>query len=100
PVERSRPRPSLPDVPTAEAERPRPRLPDGAEGPEGRERRERRDWRDPSVREEMRARMEERRQMREAALDTNQDGVVSPEERLKPVVERFDANGDGKLTVE
>lgn len=38
--------------------------------------------------------------MREAALDTNQDGVVSPEERLKPVVERFDANGDGKLTVE
>jgi len=49
----------------------------------------------------MRERMEERRKAREAALDTNKDGVVSPEERqarLKPMIERFDQNGDGKLT--
>lgn len=55
------------------------------------------------MREEMRERMEERRKQREAALDTNKDGVVSPEEkqaRLKPMVERFDQNNDGKLTPE
>jgi Ca2+-binding EF-hand superfamily protein len=45
--------------------------------------------------------MEERRAARDALLDTNHDGVVSPEEkqaRLKPMIERFDQNGDGKLT--
>ena len=94
-VERGRGvRPSLPDSPnTPDSERPRPHLPDGAREP--------RDWSDPAAREEMRARMEERRKAREAALDTNHDGVVSPEERqarLKPMVERFDQNGDGKLT--
>jgi hypothetical protein len=60
-----------------------------------------RDWSDPAVREEMRVRREERRKAREAALDTNKDGVISPEEklqRLQPMVDRFDQNGDGKLT--
>ena len=94
-VERSRPRPSLPGTPnTPDDQRQRPRLPDEAEP---------RDWSDPAVREEMRAKMEERRKAREAALDTNHDGVVSPEERqarLKPMIERFDQNGDGKLTPE
>jgi hypothetical protein len=94
-VERPRaPRPSLPDSPaTSDDNRPRPRLPDGAREP--------RDWSDPAAREEMRARMEERRKLREEALDTNKDGVISPEERqarLKPMIERFDQNGDGKLT--
>lgn len=91
-VERARPRPSLPDSPsTPDHERVRPRLPD--ETP--------RDWNDPAFREEMEARREERRKAREAALDTNKDGVVSPEEkqaRLKPMIARFDQNGDGKLT--
>jgi Ca2+-binding EF-hand superfamily protein len=96
-VERPRvPRPSLPDSPaTSDDNRPRPRLPDGAREP--------RDWSDPAAREEMRARMEERRKMREQALDTNKDGVISPEERqarLKPMIERFDQNSDGKLTPE
>ena len=93
-VERNRPpRPSLPDPSTPDGDRVRPRLPDGAREP--------RDWNDPAAREEMRARMEERRKAREAALDVNKDGVVSPEERqarLKPMIERFDQNGDGKLT--
>jgi hypothetical protein len=97
-VERSRPRPSLPDSPaTADENRPRPRLPDGTRDGT----REPRDYSDPAVREEMRTRMEERRKLREAALDTNKDGVVSPEERqarLKPMIERFDQNSDGKLT--
>ena len=95
-VERSRPtpRPSLP-TDTPEAERPRPRLPDGAREP--------RDYSDPAVQEEMRARMEERRKRREEMLDTNKDGVVSPDERqarLVPMLERFDQNNDGKLTPE
>ena len=83
--------PSLPNTPE-DRRGARPRLPD-EEQP--------RDWSDPEVREDMRARMEERRKAREAALDTNKDGVVSPEERqerLKPMVERFDKNNDGKLT--
>lgn len=92
-VERGRPAaPSLPDTPD-DQRGDRPRLPN--EDP--------RDYTDPDVRDEMRARMEERRKMREAALDTNKDGIVSPEERqarLKPMVDRFDQNDDGKLTVE
>lgn len=85
-------RPSLPeeDDLSDEDERERPRL---EEQP--------RDWSDPAVREEMRVRREERRKAREAALDTNKDGVISPEEklqRLQPMVDRFDQNGDGKLT--
>lgn len=98
-VERSRPQP--PSLPSDllddddDADRPRPRLPEGAREP--------RDYSDPEVREEMRARMEERRKNREAMLDTNKDGIVSPEERqarLKPMVDRFDQNNDGKLTPE
>jgi Ca2+-binding EF-hand superfamily protein len=93
-VERSRPgpAPSLPDTPESRRGD-RPRLPN--EDP--------RDWSDPEVREDMRERMEERRKLREAALDTNKDGIVSPEEkqaRLKPMIERFDQNNDGKLTPE
>ncbi len=91
-VERGRPRPSLPDgTDTPDEQRHRPRLPE--ETP--------RDWSDPEVQEEMHARMEERRKAREAALDTNKDGVISPEERqarLVPMLERYDQNGDGKLT--
>lgn len=90
------PAPSLPDTPEHKRG-PRPALPeqDADEQP--------RDFSDPEVREEMRARMEERRKLREAQLDTNKDGVVSPEERharLQPMVDRFDQNNDGKLTVE
>jgi hypothetical protein len=94
-VERGRPAPpSLPgQADTPEDRRgARPRLPD---------REDARDWTDPEVREEMRAKMEERRKAREAALDTNKDGVVSPEERharLEPMIKRFDQNNDGKLT--
>lgn len=95
-VERPRatPRPSLPDQDDmsddGDEERYRPRL---EEQP--------RDWSDPAVREEMRKRREERRKAREAELDTNKDGVISPEERLQrlqPMIDRFDQNGDGKLT--
>lgn len=53
------------------------------------------------MREEMHARREERMAKREAMLDTNHDGVVSDEERVKrmePLHDRLDANGDGKLT--
>lgn len=95
PVERSRPRPSLPEAPEAaasEPDRPRPQLP---------ERETPRDYTDPEVMEEMHARWEERRKRREEMLDTNKDGVVSPEERharLQPMVDRLDKNGDGKLT--
>jgi hypothetical protein len=92
-VERARPSPSLPDSPAAADERRERRIP--SEEP--------RDWSDPELREEMRERVEERRKAREAALDTNKDGVVSPEERqarLRPMLERLDQNGDGKLTPE
>jgi hypothetical protein len=92
-VERGRSAPpALPDTPEGRRGD-RPRLPN--EQP--------RDWTDPDVRDEMRAKMEERRKAREAALDTNKDGVVSDEERqarLKPMIERFDQNDDGKLTPE
>ncbi len=96
-VERPRatPRPALPALPeatdTPDEDRVRPRLP--VEQP--------RDWNDPEAREEMRQRREDRRKAREAALDTNKDGVVSEEERqqrLLPMLERLDKDGDGKLT--
>jgi Ca2+-binding EF-hand superfamily protein len=91
--DRARPRPSLPDSPAEADDRRERRIP--SEVP--------RDWSDPEVREEMRERMEERRKAHAAALDTNKDGVVSPEERqarLRPMLERLDQNGDGKLTPE
>ena len=91
-LDRARERPSLPgSSDTPDSERERPRLPD--ENP--------RDYLDPEVREEMRAKREERRKRMEAMLDTNKDGVVSDEERqqrLKPMIERLDQNDDGKLT--
>lgn len=83
------PTPALPDTPESQRGE-RPHL---ANEPEPR------NWNDPTMRE----RMEERRAAREKALDTNHDGVVSPEERrarLKPMVDRLDTNGDGKLTPE
>lgn len=49
----------------------------------------------------MQKRREERNKLRDAALDTNKDGVVSDEERRQrfaPLRARLDANGDGKLT--
>lgn len=99
---RTAPRPSLPSDDGAPMEdgRARPRLPDDTDG--GRAMRDDvRDVSDPAVREEMRALREERRKQREAMLDTNKDGVVTPEERqqrMKPMVERLDQDGDGKLT--
>jgi hypothetical protein len=60
-----------------------------------------RDWNDPAIRAEWDEKREERRKRMEAQLDTNKDGVVSPEEhaqRVKPMLERFDQNDDGKLT--
>ena len=59
------------------------------------------DWNDPAIRAEWDEKREERRKKMEAELDTNHDGVVSPEEhaqRVKPMLERLDQNGDGKLT--
>jgi len=57
-------------------------------------------------REERKARREERRKEREAEMDTDKDGKVSPEElaaaraiRMDAMKKRFDADGDGKLTV-
>ena len=85
-------RPQLPDQVQGDDGRVRPRLPEGQEP---------RDWNDPEVREQMRAMREERRAKREAMLDTNHDGVVSEEERVKrmePLHARLDKNGDGKLT--
>jgi hypothetical protein len=90
-----RERPSLPPTSdTPDSERVRPQLPDG-------EQMRRPDFSDPAVREEFQRRREERRLAREARLDLDKDGVVSPEERqarLRPMIERFDQNGDGKLT--
>src|SRR5688500_12012160 len=60
-----------------------------------------RDWNDPAIRAEWEEKREERRKRIEAQLDTNKDGVVSPEEnaqRVKPMLERMDQNDDGKLT--
>jgi hypothetical protein len=60
-----------------------------------------RDWNDPAVREDWEEKREERRKRMEEKLDTNHDGVVSPEEhaqRVKPMLDRLDQNGDGKLT--
>jgi hypothetical protein len=60
-----------------------------------------RDWNDPATREEWEEKREERRKRMEEKLDTNHDGVVSPEEhaeRVKPMRDRLDQNGDGKLT--
>ena len=97
PVERSRPRPSLPESAAPEAATPEPRRP----RPQLPEREMPRDYTDPDVMEEMHVRWEERRKRREEMLDTNKDGVVSPEERharLQPMVDRLDKNGDGKLT--
>lgn len=91
----ARPRPSLPAGAAGSGDAPaageRPRLPD----------QEPRDWSDPAMREEMRAMREERRKQREAALDTNKDGVLSPDEkaqRVAPMHKRLDADSDGKLT--
>ena len=80
--------------------RPRPQLPGEALPPDVDHAAER-DWGDPAMREEMRAKMDERRKNREAMLDTNHDGVVSDEERqqrMVPMLKRLDENGDGKLT--
>jgi hypothetical protein len=93
----ARPRPTLPDSPGGSGAmtddgRARPRLPEDGEP---------RDWTDPSTREEMRAMRDQRRKEREAQLDANKDGVLSPEEkaqRVAPMLKRMDANGDGKLT--
>jgi hypothetical protein len=90
-------------APNVERNRPRPSLPDEAMREQRVPNEEPRDYSDPAVREEMRQRREERRKEREEMLDTNKDGVVSPEERqarLKPMAERLDKNGDGKLTPE
>jgi hypothetical protein len=87
------PRPSLPHEGDPVGSGAGPRLPDDVK----------RDWNDPAVRAEWDQRREERRKRMEAELDTNKDGVVSPEEhaqRVKPMLERFDQNGDGKLTPE
>lgn len=62
---------------------------------------ETRDWSDPAMREEMEARRAEREARMKEMLDTNKDGVVSPDEqaqRAKPLFDRLDANADGKLT--
>lgn len=64
-------------------------------------------WGDPDATpEERQQRWEERRKQREANLDTNKDGTISPEEvtaaqlkRADDMRTRLDADGDGKLTV-
>lgn len=85
------PRPSLPHEGDPVGTGTAPKLPDEAK----------RDWNDPAVRAEWDERREERRKRMEAELDTNKDGVISPEEhsqRVKPMHDRLDQNGDGKLT--
>lgn len=62
---------------------------------------EARDYTDPAVREEMAERRAVREKRINEMLDTNKDGVVSPEEqvqRAKPLFDRLDGDGDGKLT--
>jgi hypothetical protein len=81
-------RPSLPQNGEAVGSGPRPQLPGDADWDEA----SRADWQEK--REERRKRMEEK-------LDTNKDGVISPEEhaeRVRPMRDRLDQNGDGKLT--
>lgn len=86
--------------------RPRPSLsPDNADGRERPRLGSAQDHHvdDPAMRDEMRAQIDERRKRREEMLDTNKDGVVSPEERqqrMEPMRQRLDTNGDGKLTPE
>lgn len=96
-AKQARPRPALPEgTPPSDDGRERPRLPDDGDG-DG----EPRDWADPGRREEMRAMREQRRKEREAQLDANKDGVLSPEEkaqRVAPMLKRMDGNGDGTLT--
>jgi hypothetical protein len=85
-------RPALPSDGDPVGSGARPQLPG-----QGRER----DWNDPAVRAEWEEKREERRKRLDAQLDTNKDGVVSPEEhaeRVKPLLERFDQDSDGKLT--
>lgn len=97
PTKQARPRPQLqpPDGTGSAATddgRERPRLPD-----------EDSEWGDPDSREAIRERIEDRRRRREEMLDTNKDGVVSDEERVKrmePMRQRLDTNADGKLTPE
>ena len=85
--------PSAPSAPSLPSARPqRPSLPPEAQQQDQWPRRER----DPAAREE-------RRKEREALLDTNKDGTVSPEERrerFRPMMNRLDENKDGKLTID
>ena len=108
PAEKAEEKPTPTEVAPKQA-RPRPTLPSDTAGSGGGPSGElptlpdpqARDWSDPAVREEMRAMREERRKQREEALDTNKDGVLSPEEkaqRVAPMHERLDADSDGKLT--
>ena len=96
PSKQARPRPADGSAGFANDGRERPRLPGEGSARE-------RDWDDPAQRDEMRARMEERRKRREEMLDTNKDGVVSDQERqarMEPMRQRLDTNSDGKLTPE
>jgi hypothetical protein len=100
PAEKSEGEPAA--APANKQARPAPRLPDqGGPAAEGSDDGQPRDWADPAQRDQMQALREQRRKEREAALDTNHDGVLSPEEkaqRVAPMFKRLDANGDGKLT--
>jgi len=82
-------RPSLPQDGEAVGSGPRPQLPADER------------WNDPETRAEWEEKREERRKRMEEKLDTNKDGVISPEEhaeRVRPMRDRLDQNGDGKLT--
>ena len=101
PAEKSEGEPAASTPPASQA-RPAPRLPDqGTPAGSGSDDGQPRDWADPAQRDQMRELREQRRKEREAALDTNHDGVLSPEEkaqRVAPLFKRLDGNGDGKLT--